>query len=282
MTYGTEFVDAVNLTADTVGAIREIGTLHRGGFSSQAIGDLAHAGRNLLVFIHGFDNSFENAITRAAFNREWLAASGVAGADTSVVAFSWPSQGRLLGVPLLTGPYWSDQVMAGQSALHLMSFLANLEPIVRTARGRGRRVFLLVHSMGHYALQAAVEAWFAHGNGDADLVDAAFLAAGDEQYTSFEYPRMGRLAGLSRLARRVTVLFSGADQVRGVSAGFNLIPRPGQGGPRNRQDPALFPPNRFAMADCTGFRDFDFGFAASHQYYRRSPGVRTLLAKGMA
>lgn len=279
--YGTAFVNEVGLTADRTGAITAIQDVRKGGWSTQAAADLAGAGRNLLVFIHGFDNSFENAITRAAFNRDWLAASGEAAADTSVVAFSWPSEGRLLGVPLLAAPYLSDQVMAGRSGLHLMSFLANLEPIVRAARRQGRLVFLLVHSMGHYALQAAMEAWFAHGNGDADLFDEAFLAAGDEQYTSFEYPRMGRLSGLGRLARRVTVLFSEADHVLDVSQGINFIQRLGQGGPRNKLDPVLFPAARYGMVDCTEFRDFGFGFAESHQYYRRSPGVRAVVTGKM-
>ena len=78
------------LTADTVGAITSIQNTTQGGFSQSAIDDLSDPGRNLLIFIHGFDNSFENAITRAAFNQQWLAASGVPAAETSVVAFSWP------------------------------------------------------------------------------------------------------------------------------------------------------------------------------------------------
>ncbi len=72
VTYGTAFVDSANLTADTVGAIRSIRDIDKGGFNQTAIDDLSTGGRNILVFIHGFANSFKNAITRAAFNREWL------------------------------------------------------------------------------------------------------------------------------------------------------------------------------------------------------------------
>ena len=82
VTYGTAFVDDANLTADTIGAITSIQTIGKGQFSQSAIDDLSDPGRNLLVFIHGFDNSFENAITRAAFNQQWFAASGLkAGRD---------------------------------------------------------------------------------------------------------------------------------------------------------------------------------------------------------
>jgi len=157
ITYATAFVDNTNLTADTTGAIQTIENVSTGRFSQSAMDDLSNPGRNLLVFIHGFDNSFEAGITRAAFNREWFAQSGVTGADTTVVAFSWPSLGRLLDPPLPWSDYLKDQTMAGQSALHLMSFFANLQPIVDRARQHGNRVFLLAHSMGNYALQGAIQ-----------------------------------------------------------------------------------------------------------------------------
>jgi len=90
VTYAVAFVDEVNLTADTVGAISNIQDIGRGGFSQSAIDDLSDPGRNLLVFIHGFDNTFENAITRAAFNREWLAQSS----STAPTPRWWRSAGR--------------------------------------------------------------------------------------------------------------------------------------------------------------------------------------------
>ena len=127
VTYGTAFVDDANLTADTIGAITSIQTIGKGQFSQSAIDDLSDPGRNLLVFIHGFDNSFENAITRAAFNQQWFAASGLQQAETSVVAFSWPSRGKLISLPFPSAAYRHDQTAAGQSGLHLMTFFANLE-----------------------------------------------------------------------------------------------------------------------------------------------------------
>ena len=282
MVYGTAFVNEVDLSADTVGAITSIQDVQFGGFSNSAAGDLAAAGRNLLIFVHGFDNSFENAITRAAFNREWFARAGLDEADTSVVAFSWPSAGRLLALPLLSQPYRSDQVVAGQSGLHMMSFLANLQPILAQARRNGRRVFLLAHSMGNWALQAAVEAWFSHGKGDAVLFDEVFLAAADEQYDSYDFPRLGRLSGLGRLTRHTSILFSEADAVLSVSAFINTIRRLGQDGPHAQLDTSRFPPARYTMLNCGAQRDFDFNFASSHQYYRRSPAVRSLITAAMA
>ena len=279
--YGTAFVNEVDLTADTVGAITNIQDTRRGRFSSQAAGDLANAGRNLLIFIHGFDNSFDNAITRAAFNREWLAAAGGPDASTAVVAFSWPSQGRLIGLPL-GAPYRSDQHAAERSARHLMRFFKNLAPIVATARKSGRRVFLLAHSMGNWALQAAIEAWFAENGGDVVLFDQAFLAAADERFDSFDTANGGRLGGLARLSHRTTILFSHNDAVLHASAFLNLKRRLGQDGPRAREDATRFPPTRYGMVDCSNHNDFAFNVTSSHQYYRRSPAVRTLIAAAMA
>src|ERR1051326_1721302 len=127
-------------------------------------------------------------IPRAAFNREWFAASRAAAADTTVVPFSWPSLGNLISFPLPWEDYQKDQIMAGQSGLHLMSFFANLQPLLTRARANRNRIFLLAHSMGNYALQAAVQSWFTHGNGGAILFDEAILAAADERYDTFDLP----------------------------------------------------------------------------------------------
>ncbi|HEY0183959.1 MAG TPA: alpha/beta fold hydrolase [Rhodopila sp.] len=283
ITYGRAFVDQTDLNADKAGAIESIDDINHGGFSAQAVADLSAPGRNLLVFIHGFDNSFEDALTRAAFNREWFAQSGRAAADTTVVAFSWPSLGKLLSLPLPWEDYKQDQTMAGQSGLHVMSFFANLLPIATAARGHGQRVFLLAHSMGNWALQAAVESWFSHGNGDAALFDEALLAAADERYDGFDFPPAGRLTGLHRLARRISTYFSVRDAVLGLSMTVNLgAKRLGQEGPHDRFDTDRFPSETYRMVDCAGFADYVRDFAGSHQYYRRSVLARADIAGTMA
>jgi esterase/lipase superfamily enzyme len=278
ITYGTAFVNDANLTADTTGAITSIQNISMGSFSAEATADLSNPGRNLLIFIHGFDNSFENAITRAAFNQQWFARSGAPAANTSVVAFSWPSLGKLLSFPVLTDDYFHDQTSAGQSGVHLMSFFARLEPIIRQARTTGRRAFLLAHSMGNWALQAGVESWFAHGNGAAPLFDETFLAAADERFDSFNFPLPGRLVGLKQLTTRTSIYFSTADMVLTVSNIINGIDRLGQEGPKNGAAKIPFPPAQFRMVDCSSFDDYDRDFASSHQYYRRSPKARADIA----
>ena len=51
---------------------------------------------------------------------------------------------------------------------------------------------------------------------------------------------------------------------------------------RLHRDAGLFPPAVYRMVDCSGFTDYDNGFAGSHQYYRRSASVRTEIAALMA
>jgi esterase/lipase superfamily enzyme len=282
MTYGTAFVEDANLTADTTGAIDSIQNISKGGFDAATTSDLSAPGRNLLIFIHGFDNSFENALTRAAFNQQWFMQSGVPAASTTVVAFSWPSLGKLLSFPVPWSDYLHDQTMAGQSDAHLMSFFTTLRPILTAARASGVRTFLLAHSMGNWALQAGVESWFAHGNGATPLFDEVILAAADERYDSFGFPMPGRLSGLHLLTKRTSIYFSQSDAVLQLSMTVNLgAQRLGQQGPQHRSDPALFPPASYRMIDCTNFKDYDVDFASSHQYYRRSPKVRADIASVM-
>jgi esterase/lipase superfamily enzyme len=282
VTYGTAFVNDANLDADTIGAITSIHNTSIGQFSKSAVDDLSDPGRNLLVFIHGFDNSFENAITRAAFNQQWFQRSGLKAAETSVVAFSWPSAGKLIALPFPSAAYRRDQTKAGQSGLHIMTFFANLEPIITSARAKGNRVFLLAHSMGNWALQAAVESWFAHGNGDADLFDEVFLAAADEVHSSFDFLPTGRLSALDRLGRRISTYTSDKDVVLDISMKINFAKRLGQDGAHDRSNLQRFPADKYRTVMCGGFTDYQIDIASSHQYYRRSPAVRMDIANAMA
>jgi Alpha/beta hydrolase of unknown function (DUF900) len=115
ITYGTAIVDGINVATNAQGFVSEIKDTKQGGFSDAAVATLSNPGTDLLVFIHGFDNTFSDALTRAAFNREWLAASGQPGTNTTVVAFSWPSSGRVVALPVLADPYLADQSMARSS-----------------------------------------------------------------------------------------------------------------------------------------------------------------------
>jgi esterase/lipase superfamily enzyme len=280
--YGTAFVDSVDINANQQGSITSIQDTNKGAFAANVADDLSNAGRNLLVFIHGFDNTFEDGIARAAFNREFLAASGKPETDTTVLAFSWPSLGQIVSLPVLDADYRQDQKMATLSGVHLMSFFAQIESLLRVARANGCRTYLLAHSMGNLALQSAVENWFLHGNGNAELFDVSILAAGDCGFDTFSQPHLGGLDGLSLLTSRISIYYSGADEVLDLSRTINGLQRLGQEGPKDRADQTAFPPSTYRMFDATGITDYDRNFLTSHQYYRLSPTVRDAIAIDMA
>lgn len=95
--------------------------------------------RGLLIFIHGFNTSFADAIKRTAqlaFDLDWKGAA---------VVFSWPSEARLLG-------FDEDLKMAEASAAPLRLFLQMLA----TRPGRGT-THLIAHSMGNRVLLRAAD-----------------------------------------------------------------------------------------------------------------------------
>ena len=157
ITYGTAIVDGINIATNASGVVSQIKDVNKGGFSPDAIDALSNPSQDLLVFIHGFDNTFSDAITRAAFNREWLAGSQMPGTDTTVVAFSWPSLGKAVSLPIPQKDYLTDQHTAENSGLALMAFIANLQPLLDSARSNGSRVTLLAHSMGDLALESGTK-----------------------------------------------------------------------------------------------------------------------------
>ncbi len=280
--YGTAFVDGIDVPKNGQGSITSLQNTNVGSFAQNVIGDLTNAGRNLFVFLHGFDNTFEDAITRAAFNREFLAASGRPQTDTTVLAFSWPSLGQIVSSPILDGDYRHDQKMATLSGVHLMTFFAQIEPLLRQARANGLRSYLLAHSMGNLALESAVENWFLHGNGNAELFNVAILAAGDCGYDAFAQPNLTGLDALSLLVPRVSIYFSTEDEVLDLSATLNGLQRLGHNGPKNSGDQTLFPPATYRMFNASAITDYNRNFLTSHQYYRMSPTVRSVIADDMA
>jgi esterase/lipase superfamily enzyme len=276
-------VSGTTIAEQDSGTIDAIANLSPGTFSDASRTALTNSTKDLLIFIHGFANSFENAITRAAYNREWLAQSGLPAADMDILAFSWPSSGSVISVPpsFPDDAYLADQGRAGRSGYHLANFLnevsklfTGFDPTVK------RRVLLLAHSMGNWALEAGVEAFFYQVPPPPLSFDEVVLAAADEVATSFETPDGGRLARLPGISRRISVYFNDVDVAMFLSMAVNRNDRLGKDGADNKTDTTLYPPDRFRNVDCTGVDDYDKldPIDATHQYYRRSPIVRKDIA----
>jgi len=265
----------------TVGTLAGISSLNQGGFLPATLDALAASGNDVLVFIHGADNPFADAAIRSAYNRQWLAAEGK---NVDLILFSWPSRdypsGLNLGGDL--SDYRADRAAADASAFHvgeLLRLLSALKP-----RLGARKLHLLCHSMGNFALGSGVGAWFAGSNPATPLFDQIILAAADEPYETFRSANGARLARLRELGAAITVYFSLGDLLMLLSRTVNDIVPLGMNGAAGEKDTGLYPPAIYQFVDCKDVRDW-LGpntvseIDQSHQYYRQSQAARTDIAR---
>ena len=92
-----------------------------------------------LVFVHGYNMSFENAVRRAAQISNDLKFDG----DTFL--FSWPSRNGIFD-------YFSDREAVDITADHFKKFLASV-----VAKTNANKVHFIAHSMGNMVLLRALE-----------------------------------------------------------------------------------------------------------------------------
>jgi esterase/lipase superfamily enzyme len=235
---------------------------------------------NVVVFIHGAANSFQDSIIRAAFDLAWI--QSASGRATAVLVFSWPT--RSYQFWKLAGDYTdyrADQHQAQLSAPHVVEFLQALYRLRATIGGR--RLSLMAHSMGNYCLGFGVQQWFATPRNPARLFDDVVLAAADEPSNTFGLPNGARLSDLWLLCNRINVYFSGMDVLMELSHLVNGDWRLGHAGPANLADTAFFPPGTYTFLNCTQNQDYlTNSLGDTHQYYRESASVRPDIARVLA
>ncbi len=143
----------------------------------------ASGSQELLIFLHGFNVTFEEAALRAA---QFAYDSGFQGI---VVLFSWPSLGKV-------SCYAADEDRAGASGEKLAAFLRSLEA------GAWKRVHLLAHSMGNRVLLSALA-----DNARASLPFGQLVFAAADVYVPVfneKFPKLqlaGRLPATSYASR---------------------------------------------------------------------------------
>jgi pimeloyl-ACP methyl ester carboxylesterase len=99
--------------------------------------------KDLFIFVHGFNNTFEDAARRAAqmvYDLDF---------DGTPILYSWPSQGSATA-------YAVDEAAVGISGRKMADFL---ETVV--AQSGAERIHLLAHSMGNRALIEALQTYLA-------------------------------------------------------------------------------------------------------------------------
>ena len=156
------------------------------GLASTPIAD-----RDAVVFVHGFNVSFEEASLRAAQLGFDLGVNGL------MAFYSWPSQGTLKGYP-------SDEAAIEASEGYIADFLTDV-----ATRSGAARVHVIAHSMGNRALLRAIDRIAADAAARSQTpFDQIILAAPDVDQDTFK-----RLSiAYQRVARRTTLYVCAKDR----------------------------------------------------------------------
>ncbi|XDD51896.1 alpha/beta hydrolase [Leptospira sp. WS92.C1] len=158
----------------------------------------------VLVFVHGFNVKFEEAILRGGQIRYDLKFPG------KIVIFTWPagSEGGLINQVLLKGTYEKNLASARSSRQEFKNFLKSMQSI-------GKKIHLIVHSMGH---QVALPALAEIGRDSKEpILKELILNAPD--FDSGEFRLISD--SLSKAAKRTTLYCSPGDSALQASATVN-------------------------------------------------------------
>jgi esterase/lipase superfamily enzyme len=165
---------------------------------------VAKTSRSVLIFIHGFNNSFEDAARTA------LAFAKATDFGGTLLVWAWPSRGDILDYPY-------DKESVEYSRTHLRQLLSAIGPT-------NDHIEIVAHSMGNFALLAAL----------SDLstptvafhIDNVLLAAPDVPTDVF----LNWIASIFKLGKRVTLYACAWDWALELSEQINNSPRAGSGG----------------------------------------------------
>jgi esterase/lipase superfamily enzyme len=150
---------------------------------------------DVLLYIHGFNQTFETATLDAARLADGLRFGG------ETVLFSWPSRNKLFD-------YIADRESATWSRDALETTLDSL--VARPGLGR---VNIVAHSMGAMlAIEGLRQAYAKHGERLLDRIGAIILAAPDLDMDVFS----ASIARMRPLATRITVITSNDDRALAV------------------------------------------------------------------
>lgn len=195
-----------SLTPPDKSLLGRLGTLVTSDYSVRKVmfqnGDadrlLAEAlrGRDSLMFIHGYNQTFETAALDAAQLSAGIDFRG------NTALFSWPSKGGLLD-------YGYDRESALLARDHLSDALSTV-----LNDSFGSRVHLVAHSMGTLVTMEALRSYRdRHGNAGLDHLGALVLASPDIDIDVFK----ANLARLGPIRDKVTVITATNDRALDLS-----------------------------------------------------------------
>jgi esterase/lipase superfamily enzyme len=198
--------------------------------------------QDALVFIHGYNVTFAEAVRRTAQIAFDLDFRGIP------VCYSWPSSGKYSG-------YMADEASIEWTIPHLVEFLSKIVRLKNV-----KTIHLIAHSMGNRALVNCLSrmAEKSLSDGQAQL-QQLILAAPDVDAGVFK-----QLAQtFAKAAKRTTLYASSNDLALQVSQQFHRYPRAGESGPEIVVVPSI---------DTVDVSEVPSGFLG-HSYYGGSRSV---------
>lgn len=159
--------------------------------------------KDILLYVHGYNVTFEAAALRAAQLEVDLNAAG------ATAFFSWPSRGATEG-------YLADEDAIQLSEKPLLGFIRLLHE-----RVQARRIHVLVHSMGNRALARLADLF---GHLATPVLGEVVLAAPDVNVIQFR----DQAKGYKAVASRTTMYASSGDRALLASKTIHAAQRAGQ------------------------------------------------------
>jgi TRAP-type C4-dicarboxylate transport system substrate-binding protein/pimeloyl-ACP methyl ester carboxylesterase len=186
------------------------------GFQEELFRRLEHASeKQVLLYIHGYNNSFADAVETAALLAVDMKFQG------TVVVFSWPSGGAILD-------YLGDEDEVLASRMNFVDFLSSIHDVSNI-----ERLHVLTHSMGGRLITEAMD-WMNGRPNYSNMVYNLILAAPDIYGSRFELA----FGSMKALSSRVSLYASDNDEAL-VCSDRLAQPRAGQAGQNIIVEPQL-------------------------------------------
>lgn len=165
----------------------------------------------VLLFVHGFNVTFEYSVLRAAQMKHDIGFRGRA------CAFSWPSKGR-------TDSYKTDEASAAASYTPLMQLLKKLIEQQKQLNQPHGKIHILAHSMGNRVLLNAIDQLDDLSDGERPF-GHVILAAPDVDIRTF----VELVPEAALRSESLSLYFCSRDQALRVSQDIHFDSRAGQG-----------------------------------------------------
>lgn len=226
--------------------------------------------KQITFLVHGFNEKWPDSM--ALYQK--VVSNLYSGQDSlgECVSFDWPSKGYVAG-------YLPDREEARKAA---NDFATVMEELYDWLLGKEvaaandplqackAKTSVIAHSMGNYVFELAMNYAWTQKNRPllVSLIHEALMVAADvdnDLFKSGETVQTGDGEGIANLTYRVTALYSGRDQVLGISAGLKHFGKRRLG--RSGLDHTYPVPDNVWDIDCSNMIDANVGGIAVHSSY---------------